>query len=323
MRREVMEHYRLVREFSNSGFHESEQHRQILQDVGFAVQHGRFVVLSGIVGCGKTTTMSRLQEQLQAAGKVLVAKSYAVDKGRVSLTTLMQALYCDLATDKDPKYPKQTEIRERALRDLVYKRNKPVVLFVDEAHDLHHKTLVGLKRLMEMIHDGGGLLSVVLAGHPRLKNDLRRPTMEEIGNRATLFSMDNVHGANREYIYWLLEQCAEPETQPEDIFEDAAIDLLAEHLTTPLQIGQHLTLALEAAFHIGGMPVTKEVAESVLAVDINELEARLTRHGYSTRTIAELLGVRTAEATKLVRGQLPQNRSQELHTVLLKAGVPL
>ena len=48
---------------------------------------------------------------------------------------------------------------------------------------LHPKTLVGLKRLIEVVRDGGGTLSIVLAGHPKLKNDLRRPTMEEIGSR--------------------------------------------------------------------------------------------------------------------------------------------
>ena len=148
-----------------------------------------------------------------------------------------------------------------------------MALFIDEAHDLKRDTLVGLKRLMEVVHDGGGILSVVLAGHPKLNNELRRPTNEEIGNRATMFSLDNVHGANREYIHWLLEQCARPARRRRDSFDDEAIDLLAERLTTPLQIVQHLTLALEAAFQIGGQPVTTEVVESVLAKDINEMEA--------------------------------------------------
>ena len=58
-----------------------------------------------------------------------------------------------------------------------------LVLIVDEAHDLHSTTLTELKRLIEMVEDGEGTLSVVLAGHPKLKNDLRRPTMEEISYR--------------------------------------------------------------------------------------------------------------------------------------------
>ena len=74
--------------------------------------------------------------------------------------------------------------------NLVRKRKKPIVLMVDEAHDLHHHTLTGLKRLIEMVADGEGKLCVLLAGHPTLRRDLRNPTMEEIGYRTAVFSLE-------------------------------------------------------------------------------------------------------------------------------------
>ncbi len=61
--------------------------------------------------------------------------------------------------------------------------------------------------LMEVVQDGGGRLSVVLAGHPKLRNDLRRPTMEEIGYRTDVFTLDGIAGSQREYIQWLLKTC--------------------------------------------------------------------------------------------------------------------
>ena len=67
-----------------------------------------------------------------------------------------------------------------------------MALFIDEAHDLNGHTLIGLKRLMELVEDVGGRLSVILAGHPKLRNDLRRPTMEEIGYRTDIFPLDGV-----------------------------------------------------------------------------------------------------------------------------------
>jgi type II secretory pathway predicted ATPase ExeA len=76
------------------------------------------------------------------------------------------------------------------------KGKRPVALFVDEAHDLNGNTLTGLKRLMEVVEDGGGRLSVVLAGHPKLRNDLRRPTMEEIGYRTDIFTLDGSPAAS-------------------------------------------------------------------------------------------------------------------------------
>lgn len=55
------------------------------------------------------------------------------------------------------------------------KGKRPIVLVVDEAHDLPLKTLTRLKRLMEVVANAGALLAVLLVGQPRLRNNLRRP----------------------------------------------------------------------------------------------------------------------------------------------------
>jgi type II secretory pathway predicted ATPase ExeA len=104
-----------------------------------------------------------------------------------------------LSTEKQVRIP-SGEKRERELRELVRKNKKPVALFVDEAHDLNRHTLTELKRLMELVEGGGGRLSVVFAGQPKLRNDLRRPTLEEIGYRTDVFSLDGIAGSQREYI---------------------------------------------------------------------------------------------------------------------------
>ena len=38
----------------------------------------------------------------------------------------------------------------------------------------------------------------ILAGHPKLRNDLRRPTMEEIGYRTDIFTLDGTAGSQRD-----------------------------------------------------------------------------------------------------------------------------
>src|SRR5271157_177596 len=119
MRQETMDHYGIIREFSKAGFYETERHRQILRELKSAVQQGKFVTMSGIVGCGKTTTLHRLQEQLETEGDILVAKSLSVDKECVSLAALLMALFYDLSTEKDLKIPSRPEKRERALRELI------------------------------------------------------------------------------------------------------------------------------------------------------------------------------------------------------------
>lgn len=51
-----------------------------------------------------------------------------------------------------------SELRDREVLAMALKRKKPVVLIVEEAHELHHFTLAGLKRLTETFQDGGAKL---------------------------------------------------------------------------------------------------------------------------------------------------------------------
>ena len=279
MRAEVMEFYSLARSPRSADDYETAHHRKLLKDIRQAVYDSDVIALCGVVGSGKTVTLRRLQDMLAEDGRVLVSKSVAVEKDRATLGTLITALFCDLTLEKEPKIPKQGELRERELRKLVKKRKKPVVLIIDEAHDLHRHTLTGLKRLIEMLADGGGKLSILLAGHPKLRNDLRNPNMEEIGNRTVVFSLEGVTGSQREYIEWLLVSCARNKTLDVDaIIEPAALDLLASRLRTPLQIEQHLTLAFETGYQASEKLITEAIVESVLSKQIDDLEPTLTRH---------------------------------------------
>lgn len=321
---EVMAHFSLVKELRQAGYYETAAQKQMFQELKAAAQSGKLIALTGVIGCGKTTTLRRLFEVLAKENKIRVSKSLSVDKNRATLATLISALFYDLSTDdKEVKIPSLGEKRERELRNLVKKGKKPVVLFVDEAHDLHFSTLTGLKRLIEVIEDGGGTLSVLLAGHPKLKNDLHRPTMEEIGYRATIFSMEGMVGSQREYITWLIDVCVTEGTKLSDVLTVEAIELLSEKLRTPLQIEQHLMLAMEAAYHVGEKPVTGAIVESVLSKQIDELEPKLTRYGYDVRGLAEQFNAKPAEIKLLFRGQLDSARTKELTDQMLTAGLPI
>ena len=131
---EIMARYALAKDWRSAGFHETENHRQIGRAVRAGLGSGRLIAITGPIGVGKTVT---------------------------TVPTLIAALFYDLSPEKDLKIPTQGEKRERELRKLVLRGGKPVALFIDEAHDLHSRTLNGLKRLMEVIARGGGSLSVV------------------------------------------------------------------------------------------------------------------------------------------------------------------
>jgi len=323
MRVEVMQHYGLTQAFSQAGYYETEHLKQLLKDIKGAILEGRLIAVCGVVGCGKTVTMRRLQQLLREENKVFVAKSLSVEKHSIKLATLISALFYDLAQDKQVQIPKQGERRERELQELIKKGKRPVALFVDEAHDLNGHTLIGLKRLMEVVEDAGGRLSVILAGHPKLRNDLRRPTMEEIGYRTDIFPLDGIAGSQREYIQWLLDVSTGGKNEPESILTTQAIDMLATKLRTPLQVQLHLTLALEAGYQTGEKPVTAALVESVLSRQIDDLEPMLTRHGYRLKDMVEQFDAKAAEIRALFSNQLEPQRAAELRDRMLAAGLPI
>jgi type II secretory pathway predicted ATPase ExeA len=321
---EVMAYFGLSKEFRDAGYYETAVQKQLFKELKDAAKSGSLVALTGVVGCGKTTTLRQLFAVLEKENKILVSKSLSVDKNRTTLATLIAALFYDLSIDeKEVKIPNLGEKRERELRDLIKKRKKPVALFVDEAHDLHYATLKGLKRLIEVIEDGGGTLSVVLAGHPKLKNDLRRPTMEEIGYRTTVLTLEGMIGGQREYITWLVNACMAEKAKLSEILTTEAIELLSEKLRTPLQIQQHLMLAMEAAYQAGEKTVSGTIVESVLSKKIDELEPRLMRHGYDVRGLAEQFQAKPAEIKLLFRGELDAARTKDLTDQMLSAGLPI
>lgn len=320
---DVKEYYGLARDLGKSGYFETVQSQQTFKELRLAIKDGKLVALSGIVGSGKSMTLLRIQDTLIQEKEILVAKSLAIEKSKITLATLMLALFLDLATDKDGRLPTQTERRERALLELIRKRHKPIALFIDEAHDLHAKTLIGLKRLIEVVRNGGGTLSVVLAGHPKLKNDLSRPSMEEIGARATVFDLEPFGPERLKYINWLIGQAVTAKVKVDTLITTEALALLSERLTTPLQFEQYLTRAFEEAYKIGQKPVGTDIVESVLAPDLDALDARLVRNGYNVKNLCELLNSKPREINAFIRGQLPPERTQQLSSQLLAVGVPL
>ena len=313
--------FQINRDFSQAGFYETTSYKTLIKEVCASIKMGKMVAISGIVGSGKTSTLQSLQTILSDDKKVEVCTSYSIEKSKLNLVTLMTALFYDLAGSKD-KFPTAPEKRERKLRELIQKKNKPVVLFIDEAHDLHAKTLVGLKRLMEMIRlPGGGSLSIVLAGHPKLANNLKRPAMEEIGARTEIFELELFKSNEEKYAFieWILIQSL----KPKDVIQDNAIKLLCEILSTPLQIEQHLRAAFDKAAKVGQKPLNAEVVQNIISNEIDGLEPKLVRWGYNPKALSEILNVRTSEVRHFLNGKLPESRSAELKQNLRVAGLPV
>lgn len=321
MNTELMNFFGLAKPLNQSLFLETPHSKQLIQNIKLAISNGGIIALTGMVGSGKTTLLRKIQEQLFEEKQVVMARSLSTDKKRVSIGTLYTALFLDLVKEKNFQVPTQPEKRERKFLEILKKHDKPVVLFIDEAHDLHGLTLISLKRLIELVYDNGKSLAVVIAGHPKLGNELKRPSMEEVGARARIFTINSLTDNNVRYCEWLLKQCGSKETKPHDIIAPEAMELLANSLVTPLQINHYLMQALEKAYMVGSKPITIDIIQTILAPDLNGLEAKLARNGYGLSSLCELLNAKSSEVKTYLRGQLASSKSQEFNQEIHKLGI--
>ncbi len=107
------------------------------------------------------------------------------------------------------------------------------------------------------------------------------------------------------------------------VIEADAAELLAARLRTPSQIERYPTLAFEETHRIGERAVTSAVVEAVLSRQLDDLEPRLTRHGYDVRSIADEFRVRPSDVRLFLQGQLDPARTRELAEQMLVAGLPV
>ncbi|TDX24734.1 hypothetical protein [Rhodovulum visakhapatnamense] len=176
---------------------------------------------------------------------------------------------------------------------------------------------------MDLADAGGGTLSVVLIGHPRLQNDLKRATMEEIGHRTTRIETEGLGTDTAPFIDWVLKQCLADGTKVDDVIAPEARAFLAEKLNTPLQIAEHLNRAFADTFRMGAGQVTAEIVRDTISAGFDDLDARLARIGYSPKALAEQFDLSQAETRRFLKGKLDTDRTSEISDLMRQAGLPI
>src|SRR2546430_16794496 len=115
MRVDVMQHYGFTQPLSHAGYYETQHHRQLMTDIKSAILEGHLIALCGVIGSGKTVTLRRLQQQLKDDNRVLVSKSLADEKHRITLGTLTTPPFFYPSTQKPLRIPTPSAKNETGL----------------------------------------------------------------------------------------------------------------------------------------------------------------------------------------------------------------
>lgn len=137
-----------------------------------------FTVVSGEIGCGKTTLIRHLLNQLPMNLTVgLISNTHQ------SFGQLLQWVL--LAFGLDYKGKENVELHEVFCDFLIkeYAKGRRTVLIIDEAQNLTTETLEELRMLSNINADKYQVLQLILVGQPQLKQKLSQPELEQFTQR--------------------------------------------------------------------------------------------------------------------------------------------
>lgn len=140
-----------------------------------------FVVITGEIGCGKTTLIQKLLSELDE--NVLVAKIFQTQLDEVEF---LQAVLVEFGLN--PFNAKKVELIDMLNTFLLdnFLELKQLVLIVDDAHNLSLKVLEEIRMLSGLETRKEKVLHVILVGQPSLNDMLDAPEMEQLLQRVRL-----------------------------------------------------------------------------------------------------------------------------------------
>lgn len=140
-----------------------------------------FSVISGEIGCGKTTLIRHLLNQ--------VGSDLTIGLLSNTLQEVANPLEWILMSFGQPytglSHVEQFDAFQRFLI-AQYREGKRVLLIVDEAQNLCPAALEALRMLSNINADKDQLLQIILVGQPQLKDLLRRPDMQQFSQRVAV-----------------------------------------------------------------------------------------------------------------------------------------
>ncbi len=238
----------------------SRTHKEALARLLYAVEEREMILLTGDIGCGKTTLSRALIDELDGIAKVALLTNPRLSPLEFLYSLAVKFGVAEPAQDRLGLLEQIEQVLYRLFRS-----GCVPVLIVDEAHLIPHRdTFEEIRLLTNFQLDDGNLLSVIFIGQPELRQRLAHPVYEPLRQRIGLqFNIGPLNlEETRAYICHRL-RCAGGTA---DIFLDpAVVELHRFSDGVPRRINQAASLALLEAFGRGEPQIGSGIIKEVVA----------------------------------------------------------
>ena len=158
----------------------SPTHMEALQHLRYGVEQKKgFTVLTGEVGCGKTTLCRKLLNELDPERY----ETALILNPRLTETQLLRAILAELGDTG--KARNRADLMQR-LTEVLLKRihaHKDIVLIIDESQNMGFEALEHLRLLSNLETDKQKLLQIILLGQPELQEKLNQKSLRQLKQR--------------------------------------------------------------------------------------------------------------------------------------------
>jgi general secretion pathway protein A len=161
----------------------SRAHKEALSYLRFGIEgHAGFVVITGEIGCGKTTLLQTVLRGLDRQTSVARLVNTMLDPRE-----LVEAVMLDFGLDPGQGRSKPHLLHDLA-RYLVDQRmaGRLALLVIDEAQNLSLAALEEVRMLSNLETEKSKLIQIVLVGQPDLRGLLARPALTQLRQRVTV-----------------------------------------------------------------------------------------------------------------------------------------
>jgi len=198
----------------------SRGHEEALARLQYAVEQKELVLLTGEVGCGKTTITRALIDSLDDDHRVVLILNPRLTPSQL-LRTIARRLEIDISSRfKDDLL----ELIYQKVYEL-YEDDVTTVIIIDEAQLIPRKeTFEEVRLLTNFQLDDTNLLSLILVGQPGLRRRLSHRTYRALRQRIGLFYSLGPLGMEevKEYLAFRMKKGG----REEPLFTDEAIELV-------------------------------------------------------------------------------------------------